>query len=212
MEELKSTEVLDREILEDARKKAFRILKTADETVEAQKRSWDEKIGKTVGTVREAYAEKRKRTGEEILARLPLDKRRLRTETSEACLIKAMDDFLRSRGREKLLRVLERELRICVEACAGSGEKIAAGGSKPVLLYSGQSLSEARSVAEKVFAANISDWVLKDDPQPHEFPSIVVNSPALKITASVENAASDLLKDRRAELAAALLGEGVLND
>ena len=33
MEELQSTDILDREILEDARKKAYRILKTAAETV-----------------------------------------------------------------------------------------------------------------------------------------------------------------------------------
>jgi hypothetical protein len=34
----------------------------------------------------------------------------------------------------------------------------------------------------------------------------------MKITASVESAAASLLKEKRAELASALLGEGVLND
>ena len=223
MEELRSTEVLDREILEDARKKAFRILKTADETVEAQERSWEKKIVKAVDSIREAYAEKIRKTREEILARLPLDKRRLRTETSEAYLVKAMDDFLRALPREKLSSVLERELRSCLEACAANGEKIAAGGTKPELLFSGLGLSEARGTLERVLAAvnkkldnpfpgRIDDWVMKEDPRHHEFPSVVINSPFLKITASVESSVKELLKVRRAELAAALLGEGVLND
>jgi hypothetical protein len=44
MEELTSTEALDREILEDARKKAFKILKNADDSISSSKESWDKKI------------------------------------------------------------------------------------------------------------------------------------------------------------------------
>jgi hypothetical protein len=48
MEELQSTEALDREILEDARKKAFKILKTAGETEAASQTAWDRKLEKTL--------------------------------------------------------------------------------------------------------------------------------------------------------------------
>jgi hypothetical protein len=41
VEELQSTEALDREILEDARKKAFKILKGADESAASSKKSWE---------------------------------------------------------------------------------------------------------------------------------------------------------------------------
>ena len=235
MEELRTTEVLDREILEDARKKAYRILKSADDTLAAQKQDWEKKTQEALDSIRNVYADRTKKAGDEILARLPLDKRRLRSETAEGFLVQAMDDFLRALPREKLLAVLVHELSERFEASFGAGEKAAgegaAGeGTKTAVLYSGQSLSEARGVIGKALAALEEksgghpavpasgtggfpeDWDIKEDSQERKFPSIVINTQSQKITASVETAAAALLKDKRAELAAALLGEGVLND
>ena len=48
MEELQSTEILEREILEDARKKAMRILKTADDTIRAKTAEWEKKTADAV--------------------------------------------------------------------------------------------------------------------------------------------------------------------
>ena len=56
MEELRSTEVLDREILEDARKKAQKILKTAEDAHAAQAQDWDKKIN---GAVESIYGRKK---------------------------------------------------------------------------------------------------------------------------------------------------------
>ena len=86
MEELRTTEVLGNEILEDARKKALKILKTADETLETQNRDWDKKIKRQLDSIRKTYEERTKKTNEEIQARLPLDRRRLRSETTESFL------------------------------------------------------------------------------------------------------------------------------
>ena len=205
MEELKSTDVLDREILEDARKKAYKILKTADETLETQTRDWEEKTGNMLDSVRKNYAEKTKKETEEIFARLPLDKRRLRSETAENNLVKAMNDFLRSLPRETLLAVLEKELLKRLEACNEEGIMQGAG-----ILYSGMELSEARGFFEKVSSAG--DLNYSEDPLFHEFPGMVINTLSMKISASVEAAAAVLLKEKRAELAAALMGEEVLND
>ena len=221
MEELKSTEVLDREILEDARKKAHKILKTADETLESQTQQWGKKIQRSVDSIRNVYAERIKKTEEEILARLPLDKRRLRSETAEKFLMDAMDKFLRSLSREKLLSILEGELLERLKACS---EEAAPGrGSPPDFIYSGLDLSEARGVLKKALGAMESggssvwsgeqkDWNLNEDTHSHEFPFIVINTQTVKITASVETAARAMMNEKRAELAAALLGEGVLND
>ena len=233
MEELRSTEVLDREILEDARKKAFRILKTTDETLVTQKQDWEKKTREAVDSIRKVYAERTKITGAEIFARLPLDKRRLRSEAAERLLVEAMDNYLRTLPREKLLSILERELSERLEASVNEGEEITGDGAKPEFLCSGLSLSEARGVLEKVLVvlekksgghltSHAEDYILKEDSSAlarpaagsaaREFPSLVINTPAMKITASVKIAAGTLLKDKRAELAAALLGEGVLND
>ena len=224
MEELRSTEVLDREILEDARKKAYKILKTADDALEAQKRDWDKKIEDSLKSVRKTYAERTERAGAEILARLPLDKKRLRSESTERSLQSAMTDFLRSLKREQLLFIIEREIREHFEALALS-EAADIAIPKARVAYSGLSLDETRALLKKATAASGSgkgapvrinakheDWELKEEKEKHEFPFIVIDTRNWKLYASVEEAAASVLKDRRAELTAALLGEGALND
>ncbi|MCL2318869.1 MAG: ATPase [Treponema sp.] len=228
MEEIRSTEVLDREILEDARKKALKILKTADDSLEVQKRDWEKKQAEAVGSLKDVYAERLKRTGGEILARLPLDKRRLRAESSEAYLVKAMDDYLRSLTRETLLSILERELRKLLGAWA-RGEEGTPSIPQAKVLYSGMSLAETKEALKKAVTllgresgglsadkTNPEQWEYSEDRKDMSgkegFPSIVIDTRGLKLTASVASAAGALLEEKRAELAAALLGEGVLND
>jgi hypothetical protein len=220
MEELRSTEVLDREILEDARKKAFKILKTADDTVNAQTRRWERKTRRAIEEIRGNYARRLEKAKEEILARLPLDKRRLRSGTAENFLLNGMETFLRNLSRRQLLSVLERELASRLAACVDRDGT--AAGNPPVLLYSGMSESEAKGVLAAAAAGSgtkdalpgVSEWRFQKNESAgaSEFPSAVLNMPPVRIAASVAAAAAELLAERRAELAAALLGEGVLND
>jgi len=214
MEELRTTEVLGNEILEDARKKAHKILKTSDDTLAAQNRDWERKTKRSLDSIRKTFAERTRKTNEEIQARLPLDKRRLRSETTEGFLNRAIDDFLRTLNREKLLLVLERELRVRLKVCA---EDLARHRS--VVRYSGLSLDEAKAVLEKVTRALEEtdflfkpDWEYRADSVVREFPLIFIETKTFRIIASVKSASKYLLKEKRAELAAALLGEGVLND
>ena len=205
MEELRSTEVLAREILEDAHKKAQKLLKHADETSEAQARESEKRTRDAIDTARKNYGEKTKKDSEGILSRLPLDKRRLRSEFAVKNLADAMDGFLRSLPRETLLSVLERELEALIKTCKDDISIHEAG-----ICYSGLSLSEIRELLKKLSMKGNFDF--REDPHSHEFPWVVIETQAVKISASVENAAAALLKFHRAELAAALLGEGVLND
>ena len=219
MEELRSTHILEREILEDARRKAHRVLKATDEALEAQKRDWEKKTQEDVEFIRNSYAERIKKTNEDIFARLPLDKRRMRLGMEEEFLVKAMENFLRSRDRETLLHILEQDLSIHLRACSEERTIYRATAS-----YSGMNLSEARRVLGKVLkeinsgslaAIQAEDWdfkELKDESVVHEFPYIVIDAQVLRIAASVENFVRALMKDQRAELAVALFGEGVLND
>ena len=211
MEELRTTEVLEREILEDARKKAYKILKTADDTLTAQTLDWEKKISEEIASARKAYGTRQKKGNEEIFARFPLDKRRQRSETFEGFLVRAMDDFLRSLKREDVLLLLKRTLT----------ERLEAGETgrchKAEVQYSGISLSEAKQVLGNTLPPDVSFTELKDitrihDPAFSGFPFIEVNAGAVRVTASVKAAADELLKERRAELSSALLGEGVLND
>jgi len=230
MEELRTTEVLDREIQEDARKKALKILKNADDALGSQDREWEKKTQDALESIRKVYADRTKRETDEILARLPLDKRRLRMERYESFLSKAINDFLRGLKRETILSILERELMVRFKAWA-DGEQGAPAMPEAQVSYACLSLSEARELLKKVIGAlgkkagnfvpdrtRVENWELKEETPGvnvsavHAFPSIVVSTQSLKLIASVEDAAGALLEENRAELAVALFGEGVLND
>ena len=226
MEELRSTEALHREILEDARKKAFRILKSADDSVAAQDKEWDQKFRESVDSLRKTYSEKTGKSTQEVLARLPLDKRRLHSGITQDFLYRAMDDFLRRLSRDKLLAVLKNELSQRLEACFRDNLDLSV--SNPVVFYSMMSIQEIRRMLEEIMTAHtgtalsasgdhdvkaeIAKWDFREDSHGHEFPFVVIDTPSVRLSVSVENAAQSLLLEKRAELAAALLGEGVLND
>jgi vacuolar-type H+-ATPase subunit H len=205
MEELRTTEALGNEILEDARRKAQKILKTAEDTLAAQDRDWERKLKHSTDSIKKSFAARTKKTSEEINARLSLDRRRLRSKNAESFLVKAMDDFLRTLSREKLLLVLERELKPRLMACAEDLVR-----HRSIVRYSGLSLDEAVSILEKMPFKG--DWEYKADSVVREFPLISIESKTLRMLASVKSASKALLKSRREELAAALLGDEVLND
>ncbi|GHV85287.1 hypothetical protein AGMMS50230_08950 [Spirochaetia bacterium] len=201
MEELQSTEALDREILEDARKKAFKILKGADDTVKTSKTGWEQKLEKTLEKSRQSYAEKAAKLRNEIMARLPMDKRRIRSEKIDRFLSDTMNDFLVSLSRPDLLRILERELAPRCNAVSGGND----GNGE--LRYRGLTTGELTVLLEKAgFAPGVFPNP-REDPLhtvPGEFPAIVIDFKQLRITASADKAAETLLLDKRAELAAVL--------
>jgi hypothetical protein len=219
MEELLSTEALDKEILEDARKKAHKILKSADDALASQKQDWDRKTLEVTISLRNTYEERLKDSSDEIFARLPLDKRRLRSESAESFLNGAMAAFLRSLKRNSLLAILGFELSERLQICAADFD-----GAKPIALFSGMDISEIRQVlleAAKILGSGglVQAFTFKEAPpdaqvngSAGEFPFVIINTDAVKITASVVSAAWALLASMRAELAEALLGKGSLDD
>ncbi|MDR2049770.1 MAG: ATPase [Treponema sp.] len=223
MEELQSTEALDREILEDARKKAFKILKTAGETEALSKAAWDKKLEKKLAEAGDSYRLKEERERREIMARLPLDERRIRSGKIEGFLAGAMNDFLRSLDRGKILSVLERELSVRLASCETGASCKAEDSCKAeasckaedscVLRYRGLEPDEIDALI-KTFLRDFPDPGLvskKEDPLyavAGSLPAVALDFPALRINSSVDAAAAALLLDKRAELAAALLGKG----
>jgi len=229
MEELRTTEVLEREILEDARKKAARLLRTTDDTIAQQKRDWEKKLADDLESIRKSYMTRMKKTVEDIFARQPLDKRRLRLKTHEGFLSGAIEDFLSGLDRNRTLSLLERELLERLNAVTGdvgardaapavANNGVANNAAIPAIVrYSGLSLDETRSILKKSQAA--FDWQFQEDLSSNDlssqnaiFPAIVIETDKFRLTASIESAAAALLKDNREELAAALLGPEVLHD
>jgi hypothetical protein len=203
MEELQSTEALEREILEDARKKAFKILKTAGENALASNGVWERKLAETAGEAREQYAKREEQGIREIMARLPMDKRRIRFEKIEGLLTGAMNEFLASLDRGLLLSLMERELasRYAVFSAADL-----AGFC--VLRCRGLEPSEVDALLQKTLG-RAADSRQQDNLYAiaGSFPALTLDFPGFRITASVDRAAAGILRDTRAELASALLGK-----
>jgi hypothetical protein len=224
MEEIQSTEVLDREILEDARRKAFRIIKAADDTVKANTLAWENKTAQAVEDLRTRFEERRKKSSDEIMARLPLDKRRADSEKIEALVQCALDAWYGTQSREKILGFLETELRLRLEDCpefCGAGRDIRAmfymirkeegeallakvlpPGSWETVDYRLGVEGAASASSTGAGAAIRASGVLSG-----KYPELVLDSPGVRITASINMLVASLLADYRSELSGALIGE-----
>ncbi|GHV37170.1 hypothetical protein AGMMS49546_04170 [Spirochaetia bacterium] len=200
MEELQSTEVLDREILEDARKKAYRILKTADDTVKANAAAWDKKARDAAAELKQRYAERSKRAAEEIMARLPLDKQRAESEKIEGLIGSAVDNWYAGLGRDRVLSILEGELRKRLEVCP----EFNAANFRVVFHNLDQ--KEGEGLLKKVLPQG--KWESEAAPADgaNKYPEIIIDSKTVKITASIQMVTGSLLGDYRSELTEALIG------
>ena len=207
MEELLTTEVLDREILEDARKKAFKILKSADDGIQSLSRRWERKTRSAVDEIRRNYEKRTQDERDEITAKSPLDKRRLRLEISEKFLVNAMDQCLQNTKREDILLILERELRGRLASCTDVDFTI----EKSEVSFQNMNEKEARAILDKTMPAK-NFQITGDSKTSSVFPGLIINTRSIRIAVSVYSTALQLLKINRAELASALLGMDALND
>jgi len=108
MEELRSTEVLDKEIETDARKKAERILAKADSDGKALVAD----VARRVETLKEEKtAEYQKKTESYQADRdavVPLEKERFLVSFIESAIVKAIDSYLDALGEEKRIALAVR--------------------------------------------------------------------------------------------------------
>ncbi len=124
MEELRSTEILDKEIQEDARKKADRILKNADAEVE--------KIGASVQTRLDAmkvekteyYASLEAAFERDLNAAYPLEKQRFLVEFQDRSMTDAIGQYITNLTEKDKLALVEKMLCRCLSAL--SGKKVSA--------------------------------------------------------------------------------------
>jgi len=197
MEELQSTDILDREILEDARKKAQRILKTADETTLAKTKEWEKKTAESIAELEKKYGEQREAASEKVMARLPIDKQRVKVEKIENMLNSAVVSWYEGLDRGKILDLLSEELTKRLALCEefSSSSKICA-------YISNLDKKEAQTVLKK--AGVTCD--IKEISTAGNFPSITLETGNIRIIASIQNMTDFLLQEKREELVKALIG------
>ena len=111
MEELRSTEILDKEIEADARKKSEKILKNAEAEAEKILADVDVRIHEAKIQKEELYASKINQFEKNLEATLPLEKQRFLVSFYEDEVSKALNEFLNSLGVENRVRLLEKKFK-----------------------------------------------------------------------------------------------------
>jgi V/A-type H+-transporting ATPase subunit E len=144
MEDVRTSEALEKEVLEEARKKAERILKNAAKQIEDLRAQWQAKKESELAAL-EAEAEARKALWKkEMEASFPLEIQRRKLRFMDGVFENFLRDFFKNLSGEELSRVL-----------AEKGKKFAAffvTGKDPGMsvLYAGISQETAREVASRV--------------------------------------------------------------
>jgi len=197
MEELQSTDILDREILEDARKKAYRILQTADDTIKQKAAEWGKKTDSALAEMGEKFRRQSRLDIDEIMAVLPLDKRRVKAKKNEELLNSAVEAWYARLGRRRVLELLEKELERRLAAC---GEFFPDGPVHAAIHKLGE--DEALGVLRSALPGR--SFSLEETHSTSVYPEIVLDTRELRVYASIGKTVDFILGEKRAELAAAL--------
>jgi len=206
MEELLSTDKLDREILEDARKKAQRIIKSAEEVITLENADWEKKIlEKTAGFDKE-YIKQKKIETDKIMLRLPVDKQRLKTELMESLLNSAVNYWYKKLNRKEILNLLFYELSRILSFYYSTP----ANKNKHVhsCRISKIEINETQDILKKL---NI-ECGIKEDKSLCEYPSITLETDDFIITASIKKIIDFIFDEKRFELAESLVGHDFLKE
>jgi len=199
MEELQSTEVLDREILEDARKKAWRILKTADDTVKAQAAEWEKKTRDSLADLKQKYAKRAEMAVSEIVSRQPMEQRRIKAQIIDRQLNQAVQAWYTGLDRGYVITLLKNELKM--RLAEYNDFSVKAGKA----FYRELAASEAKAILDAVLPGH--KLSLEETPGTAGFPELIIENDTARISASIKKAVDFFLLEKRAELIAALVGD-----
>lgn len=200
MEEIVGSEAIKSEVLDDARKKAARILEEAEEESAKAVAAIEAAAAVAVeGVVRENEA-KAARYRMETMARFPLERTRMRAVFVEAALRDAARGYMAALPPERVAALAEAMLRRGASFLEGKEIE---------LRRSGLSEQAARSIAERALprAASLRPVEEPALPAPGLVAAAVDGSVELRATMDLVEAS--LLDAHRGELAQALCGEAL---
>ena len=196
MEEIRGTEALEREILEDARKRADRIIRKAEENARLLGAQTEHRIKEAKAALLSEYQIKKKTAELEMLSRLPLEKARLD--------ILYRDEMLRKALQEALASMNPRLFGLwCVKRLACQAELVRKSPAK--VLVHGLDSETMRDIGA-LFGQG-SDISIEEAPTMKVRGLIVEPMDASYRISITENDLLEwLLDEKRGELAAALFG------
>lgn len=110
MEELRSTEILDREIQAEARKKAEKIIRSAEAEAKSIEDNVSERLAEAKAEKQERNAQKLESFRKDLEAALPLEKERFLVSYIQSSIDRGMDEYFSSLSDEEILSLFEQTL------------------------------------------------------------------------------------------------------
>lgn len=198
MEELRSTEILDREIQEDARRKAEKILKANEAECEHILAGVAARVESARGEKDAEYKARLDSHVRDSEAAIPLEKQRKLVSFIDESVKAALDGWFAGIGKEKRLELyasLLRKVRPLFETSAVN------------VWFRGYGEAAIRELAESVFGAKGVASVAEAATQAFGDGIVVESSDGLiRCRATMDEIRETLLNEKRQELAEALMG------
>ena len=200
MEEIVSADAIRAEIMDDAMKKAARMLEEADAESARTLVEVEARADAVVNEILRTGESRSKRFRMETLARLPLERTRMRTVFVDARLREALVSYFAALGEDRVAALSEGML--ARGASFFSGKAI-------VLARKGLSETAARAIAGRILGAAASVDHAEDNSLPA--PGLVARAKdgSLVLRATLDLVEERLLDERRGELAHALCAEAM---
>jgi V/A-type H+/Na+-transporting ATPase subunit E len=200
MEEIVGSDAIQGEIVDDARKKAARLLEEAAEESARTVAAIEEKAASVVEEIMRASEERSERFRMETMARFPLERTRMRTVFVELRLREAASSFFSSLDQARVAELAESMLARGAPFLEGQAVLVS---------RKGLSEAEARAVAGRALA-KASAWTMSED-EGLPAAGLVARSAdgSVVVRATMDLVQERLLDDRRGELARALCADAM---
>lgn len=202
MEELRSTEILDKEIEADARKKADKILKNAELEAERILSGVSARVQEVEEQKEELYGSKFNQFEKNLEAALPLEKGRFLVSFYDESVSKALNAYLKGIGAERRLALIGRRF--------GAAKDVFGGRAFRALAF-GISAADARKIApgassveEIPFGRSGEEPALGNDV--HEGVILESEDGTVRVRLTIDQIVRELKDKRSFELASTLFG------
>ena len=206
MEEFRSTEILDKEIQADARKKAEKILAKADVDCALLLEEVSERIEKAKKELEDKYSLKIAAFEKDLSATLPLEKERFLVSFIQSSIEKAINAYLaKLSDEEKIDLVLKKSVKI---------EDVLKSKKLNALYYGFQESLVKKTVGKKFDLISVKEtefnkMIIENDLGITDRKGIILESEdkAIRVRMTLSEVISQIQDKYRAELYSALFGE-----
>ena len=203
MEEFRSTEILDKEIQEDARRKAEKLLKRADDDCQKIIDDLNERIEVVSKEKQVLYAGRTEALKKDLDAALPLEKERFLVSFIDSSIIKGINRFIDGLSNEKRIALLENLLKRYESKLVDK---------KLAIKFHGFQQDELKKMFQKHFnKLNIESFVsLNDDAakELHDEYGMIIESTdkSVRCRVTIDELIEEIVDTYRYEIAEALFG------